>query len=93
MKSFFLAAQAAAAEADEQRRFCSGAVQYSCGVVIDGSLVASASFLSVFPGTGHLLTCERFRGRFFFQGNFSGDVPKSRGNSKRGKLCTVGGRK
>lgn len=32
MKSFFLIAQAAVAEADEQKRFCSGAVQYFTGV-------------------------------------------------------------
>lgn len=44
MKSFFLAAQAAAAEADEQRRFCSGAVQYRSGLVIDGSLLALTLF-------------------------------------------------
>lgn len=82
MKSFFLTAQAAAAEADEQTRFCSGAVQYRSGViVIDGSLMASASVLSGFPGIGHLLTWERFRGRFF-QGNFSGDAPKSRGKGE-----------
>lgn len=32
MKSFFLTAQAAVAEADEQRRFSSGAVQYFTAV-------------------------------------------------------------
>lgn len=85
MKSFFLIAQAAVAEADEQKR--SALVLFST-LQEWGYYYTSASFLSAFPGIGHLFTWESFED-VFFQVNFCGDTSKFGVNGKRGNCAQL----